>query len=63
MVIIYDLTLGRFDWKTLDCFDARHQDLSDIAVHLPYAIKVTGNGGKKGGISHIRHVLDFFLKY
>jgi pimeloyl-ACP methyl ester carboxylesterase len=54
--------LGQYDWKSVDCYDTRHQDLSDIAVHLPAAIKFTGNGGEKGGIAHIRHVLDFFLE-
>ena len=45
----------------MDCIDARHQDLSDIAVHMPYAAKAIGNSGEKGGLPHIKEVLDFFL--
>ena len=55
--------IGLYDWKSLDCYDTRHQDLCDVAVHLPYAIKATGNGGEKGGLPHITHVLDFFLEH
>lgn len=54
-------TIGE-NFHVLDCPNTKHQDLSDLNVHLPWIMTFMGLAGSEGGEKHVDQVINWFIE-